>query len=228
MRIRVLLVDDNVLFRGGLAQIMEGDGRFQVVGQASRGPEAVAAVSKLRPDLVLLDLRMPGMGGVEAIRRIRAEYPQIPIGVLTVFESEDSVQSALEAGASGYLAKDSTSAELCEAAVELAGGKRLSPPLRPAAQFAGVARPSGKLDRLTARELEVLRALVSGAGNDAIARRLGISPKTLRNHISNTYHKLHIFDRAQAVIVALREGLVELPGRSQPVGEGKESARPIG
>jgi DNA-binding NarL/FixJ family response regulator len=207
--IAVLLVDDNALFRDGLAHILEDDGRFSVVGQASRGDEAVASAATLRPDLILIDLHMPGMSGVDAIKHIRADNRDVPIGVLTMFEEQAYVQSALEAGASGYLAKDSTPADVCEAAVALAQGtKNLIAIPREMATSGTTDRAAAALATLTARELEVLRALATGASNEAIARRLGISPKTLRNHVSNTYHKLGIHDRAQAVIVAVREGLV--------------------
>jgi len=209
--IKVLLVDDNALFRDGIVQILHADGRFEVVGQASDGAEGVAAAGRLQPDLILMDLRMPGMGGVEAIRAIRAHAPQVPIGVLTMFESADSVESALAAGASGYVAKDATPADFCEAASSLAQGTRhvIAIPNVPATQANG--RPSGGLlARLTDRELEVLRALSTGASTAEIARSLGITTKTLRNHISATYHKLGIYDRAQAVILAVREGLVDI------------------
>jgi len=207
----VLLVDDNALFRHGIADILEADGRFEVVGQASRGDEAVAAASRLHPDLILMDLRMPGMSGSEAIRRIRAQDPAVPIGVLTVFETQESAQTALDAGATGYLAKDSTPADLCEAAAIMAQGKRNFNVLpRPSQPERGVGSPNDLVGRLTAREVEVLRALATEANNEAIAGRLGISPRTLRIHISHTYRKLQIHDRAQAVIVAIRAGLVEV------------------
>lgn len=209
--IKVLLVDDNALFRDGIVQILLADGRFEVVGQASHGEEAVAAAGRLHPDLILMDLRMPGMGGLEAIRAIRAEGPAVPIGVLTMFESPDYVESALKAGATGYVAKDATPADFCEAAVLLAHGERqlVAIPIAPPA-VADRAASSNRLAGLTDRELEVLRALSTGATTAEIARNLGISTKTLRNHISNTYHKLGIYDRAQAVILAIREGLVDV------------------
>ena len=211
MPIRVLLVDDNALFREGIAEILQRDGRFDVVGQASRGDEAVAAAARLQPGLILIDLQMPGMAGTEAIRRMRARDPDVPIGVLTMFETQDHVRASMEAGASGYLAKDATPADLCEAAAALASGARNlvavpEPPNLPIS----VAPSSQLLATLSPRELEVLRALASDAGNEAIARRLGISGKTLRNHIRSTYRKLGIYDRAQAVIVAVREGLVDV------------------
>jgi DNA-binding NarL/FixJ family response regulator len=214
MAIRVFLADDNALFRDGVAQLLQSDGRFEVVGQASTGEEAVAAVSQHRPDLILMDLRMPGMSGVEAIKRIRAQNPELPIGVLTMFESPDYVQQALNAGANGYVAKDATPADLSDAAIALAQGKRQL--VVPSYTDADEAAPKSSklLSRLTPRELDVLRALCTRSSNEVIARNLGISPKTLRNHISNVYHKLDIHDRAQAVIVAVREDLVGVDARN--------------
>jgi DNA-binding NarL/FixJ family response regulator len=200
-------VDDNALFRDGIAHILTADGRFEVIGQASRGDAAVSAAASLVPDLILIDLRMPGMNGVDAIRSIRAHDPDVAIGVLTMFETPDYVRAAMDAGASGYVAKDLTADSLCEAAAALAQGRRdlISIPLPVPASGAGV------LDRLTQREIEVLRAQATGAANADIAASLGISPKTLRNHISNLYQKLKIHDRAQAVIVAVQEGLIDVP-----------------
>ncbi|HEV3462307.1 MAG TPA: response regulator transcription factor [Candidatus Dormibacteraeota bacterium] len=214
MAIRVFLADDNALFRDGVAQLLQSDGRFEVVGQASTGEEAVAAVSQHRPDLILMDLRMPGMSGVEAIKRIRAQNPELPIGVLTMFESPDYVQQALNAGANGYVAKDATPADLSDAAIALAQGKRQL--VVPSYTDADEAAPKSSqlLSRLTPREVDVLRALCTRSSNEVIARNLGISPKTLRNHISNVYHKLDIHDRAQAVIVAVREDLVGVDARN--------------
>ena len=211
MTVRVLLADDNALFRDGIKHILAADGRFEVVGEASHGAEAVAAAEWLHPDLILMDLKMPGMGGIDAIRAIRADDPAVPIGVLTIFETRDFVDAALAAGASGYVAKDATPAEFCQAASLLAEGKRrvMAIPRGPAAATDGTGSGS-VLSRLTERELEVLRMLSTGANTAEMARSLGITTKTLRNHISNTYHKLGIYDRAQAVIVAVREGLVDV------------------
>jgi DNA-binding NarL/FixJ family response regulator len=208
MAIRVVLVDDNALFREGIAQILTADGRFEVVGHAGSGEEGAARVAVTLPDLVLMDLQMPGMGGVEAIRFIRRTNPSVAIGVLTMFEGSEHVRTALDAGANGYVAKDSTPAEFCKTAVALAEGKGPLVAI-PDSGVAGGPRSSAALARLTARERSVLQALAGEGNNDAIARQLGISPKTLRNHISSTYHKLGIYDRAQAVMVAVREGLVD-------------------
>jgi DNA-binding NarL/FixJ family response regulator len=211
MTVRVLLADDNALFRDGIVHILAADGRFDVVGEASNGAEAVTAAGRLHPDLILMDLKMPGMGGIEAIRAIRADDLAMPIGVLTMFETRDFVDAALSAGASGYVAKDATPAEFCEAASLLAEGKRAVVAIRTEpAVGAAYAGSSDVLSQLTRRELEVLRMLSTGANTAEMARSLGITTKTLRNHISNTYHKLGIFDRAQAVILAVREGLVDV------------------
>jgi DNA-binding NarL/FixJ family response regulator len=211
MAIRVLLVDDNALFRDGVARILKSDGRFEVVGQASTGDEAVAIAAELKPDLVLLDLRMPGAAAPETIGALLAQRHDMPIGILTVFESDEFVQPALKAGARGYVAKDSTARELCEAAVALVHGRAAHLVPRK-----GARSQRATVDSLTARELEVLRALASGASYATIARDLGISPKTLRNHISNTYHKLEIYDRAQAVIAAVQAGVVDVPAAQSP------------
>ena len=210
MRLRLFLVDDNAIFRDGVARILKADGRFRVVGQAATGEEAVAASARLSVDLILMDLRMPGMSGEQAIKQIRARDPEVPIGVLSIFVTEEHVKRALDAGANGYLAKDSTPEELCTAAARLAAGDQIKPVSN--VKTAADATGSGILASLTPREFEVLRALASDATYAAIARDLEISPKTLRNHISNTYHKLKIYDRAQAVILAVQEGVVDIPG----------------
>ena len=215
MPISVLLVDDNALFREGIAQILERDGRFQVVGQASRGDDAVAAASELQPGLILMDLQMPGMSGIEAIRRMRERDPTVPIGVLTMFETTDYVQESMAAGASGYLAKDATPAELCEAASALAAGTRNLVAVPDATAGPGPSS-SAAFSSLSPRELEVLKALSGDGNNEEIARKLGISSRTLHNHITRLYGKLGIHDRAQAVIVAVREGLVDIGPMRRP------------
>jgi DNA-binding NarL/FixJ family response regulator len=215
MPVKVLLVDDNALFLEGIVHILEADGRFEVVGRAGRGLDAVAAAAELKPELILMDLQMPGMTGVEAIRAIRARDPDVPIGVLTMFETADYVKQALRAGARGYVAKDATPSDFCTAAAALAAGERDLVAI-PERQPAPDGDLGDRLATLTDRELQVLRALTTGASYQAIARTLGISTRTLRNHISHTYQKLGIFDRAQAAIVAVQTGLVEIDARSTP------------
>src|SRR6267143_4014415 len=154
MTIRALLADDNALFRDGLAQLLNADGRFEVVGHVSTGEEAIAAVTEFQPDLVLMDIRMPGISGVEAIRRIRASRSTVPIGVLTTFESPEYVQSALNAGADGYLAKDATPADLYDACLALARGRQhLVVPESLSLTDSTPSRPSRRLATLTDREL---------------------------------------------------------------------------
>lgn len=207
----MLLVDDNALFREGLARILKKDGRFLVVGQAGDGLEGAEMVPKVKPDLVLMDLRMPVMDGTQATALIGSRFPKVRIGILTALESEHDIRRALEAGAHGYLPKDATPVDFCEGSLQLytghgnrlAGTTTAAPPK---------GHPPGPLHELTAREIEVLAALAGGETNQAIARRLGVSPKTLRNHISNLYHKLQIYDRAQAVIMAVTAGLVDVDG----------------
>jgi DNA-binding NarL/FixJ family response regulator len=229
MPIRVLLVDDNALFREGIAEILRRDGRFDVVGHAARGDEVVAAATGLQPDLILIDLQMPGMTGLEAIERVRQRDREIPIGVLTMFETQDDVERSLQAGASGYLVKDATPSELCDGAAAMAQGQRnlvigssptpTATPTLPR-KLGSETKPrrarESRLDGLTSREREVLRALATDAGNAAIARRLGISGTTLRNHIRSTYRKLGVQDRAQAVLAAVRAGLVDASSHSAP------------
>jgi len=208
----VLLVDDNALFREGLARILKEDGRFVVVGQAGDGRQGAEMVSEVKPDLVLVDLRMPVMDGAQATALIRSRFPKLRIGILTALENEHDIRRALEAGAHGYLPKDATPVDFCEGSLQLyaGNGNRLVGTKTSAAP--PMAHPPGPLSELTAREIEVLMALAGGETNHAIAQRLGVSPKTLRNHVSNLYHKLHIYDRAQAVIVAVIAGLVEVDG----------------
>jgi DNA-binding NarL/FixJ family response regulator len=209
MAITVLLVDDHALFRDGIAEVLRMDGRFEIVGQASRGGEAVAAAARLRPDLILMDLQMPGMSGVEAIRQIHSDDPGVRIGVLTMLETLDSLQSALDAGATGFVIKDATPSDLCDAAAAIAQGHREI--VQTPSDDGSPPQPESELlARLTPRELEVLRALTTDATHDAIAQAMGISAKTLRNHISHIYRKLSINDRAQAMIIAIREGLVQV------------------
>ena len=210
MSIRILLASDNALFRDGLSQILRSDGRFRVAESAT-GQAAISHTARLKPDLVILDFGMPGRSGIETIRRIRASDASVPIGILTGLNSDEQIRAALNAGASDCIHIDASVAELVGTAARLAIGGRpmaLAPRERSTARG---DRPPELLASLTPRELEVFRALASGATSGAIAARLGISRKTLRNHISSAYHKLHIYDRAQAMIVAVREGLVELP-----------------
>ena len=213
MPIRVLLVGDNALFREGLSQILRSDGRFRVTGEAPTGRASVTDAVRLKPDLIIMDLGIPVASDIDAIARIRLNDPSVPIGILTSLDSDEQIRLALKAGGSDYICKDATIGELLETAVRWANGEPHVPNSSQgkATPAATRSEPRELLASLTPRELDVLRALSSGASMGSIAARFGIRRKTLRNHISSAYHKLGIYDRAQAVIIALHEGLVELP-----------------
>jgi DNA-binding NarL/FixJ family response regulator len=216
---RVLVVDDHQMFREGLAAMLDSLPDVAVVGTAGDGAEAIAAADDLAPDIVIMDLHMPRMDGVEATRRIVANRPDTAVLVLTMLEDDHSVFSALEAGASGYLLKESGRAELERAIHAVAAGQSILD--RPVARrvLASTRRPPdqrGSPDRdafpfLTAREHEVLELLARGLTNSAIAARLFLSEKTVRNHVSNIFTKLHVTDRAAAVARARDAGYGQQP-----------------
>ncbi len=225
--IRVVMCDDHLLFRQGLKSLLQGRG-FQVVGEASSGAPALELVREHRPDVVLMDLAMPGVGGLEATRLLKAEYPEVPVVVLTASEEEDDLFDAVKAGAQGYLLKNLDADEFT---LLLAGAARGEAAITPQlackilAEFArirggGEARASTvdempamppDADALTFREQEVLELLVEGAPNKEIANRLTISENTVKYHLRNILEKLHLHNRAQVVAYALSHGLVR-PG----------------
>jgi DNA-binding NarL/FixJ family response regulator len=210
---RVLIVDDQTLFRSGLARLLEEDSRVCVVGQAAEGQEALALIPKLKPDVVLMDLKMPNLDGIEATRRITAENPGIKVMVLTAFNADTYVLQALRAGASGYVLKDSRPEAIVSGLLAVIAGERVmasSVANRVLDMLTGTTTPKDFYDGLTAREVEILKLLAHGMANKQIAYRLKISEKTVRNHVSNMYEKLEIYDRSQAVLYAVRKGLVDL------------------
>ncbi len=209
----VVVVDDQALFRSGLARLLDEDRRIKIVGEAGDGAEALAVVADLRPDVVLLDLRLPDAGGAEITAEILKRFPETKVLILTAFEIESYVVEALSAGAHGYVLKDSTPASIASSIVAVLDGKRvLSGAIadRVLEMLVSGAKRRDTFDGLTAREIEILKLLAQGLGNKQIAAKLNIMPKTVRNHISNTYEKLHVEDRSQAVIYAMRKGLVEI------------------
>jgi DNA-binding NarL/FixJ family response regulator len=211
--VRVLIVDDQTLFRAGLARLLEADPRVEVVGQAADGAEAVKQVGLLKPGVVLMDLKMPNVDGVEATRRIVAQYPGVKVLVLTTFDADSHVVQALRAGASGYLLKDSQPTAVVSSILAVMADERVLASAvvkRVLDMLTGAATPKEYYDGLTAREVEILKLLATGQSNKQVARRLEISEKTVRNHVSHMYEKLHIYDRSQAVLYAVRKGLIEL------------------
>jgi DNA-binding NarL/FixJ family response regulator len=210
--VRVLIADDQTLFRSGLARLLSEDPRVEIVGQAVDGAEAVKGATALHPDVVLMDLKMPAVDGVEATRRIVAEHPDIKVLVLTTFDADSYVLQALRAGASGYILKDAEPAAIVSSMLAVMAGERVMASAvanRVLDMLTGAATPKEYYDGLTPREVEILRLLATGQANKQIAARLRISEKTVRNHVSNMYSKLQIYDRAQAVLYAVRKGLVD-------------------
>jgi DNA-binding NarL/FixJ family response regulator len=211
--IRVAIVDDQRLFVDGLARIVGFQPDMEVVGGAYTGEEAVELCLREEPDIVLMDLSMPGMGGISATRKILSLLPRIQVLVLTVHTDDTNLFQAIKAGAQGYILKDCTPEDLTSAIKSVHAGNSITSPdiaKKMIATFEGIRSNTELTPSLTERELEVIKALAQGKSNKEIARTLNISEKTVRNHASNIYKKLHIFDRTQAVIYAVRHGLVDL------------------
>jgi DNA-binding NarL/FixJ family response regulator len=213
--IRVLIVDDQALIREGLELLLGLSPGIEVVGTAADGDEAVDVVAKQGPDVVLMDLRMPRCDGVEATRRIVHDHPSTHVVVLTTYADDQSIFSALEAGAMGYLTKDAGAREIQEAIRTVHAGEALLDPavqrrliqeLRGMAPRAPTAEPSLP-DGLTLREAEVLRLIAEGLNNQEIAERLVVTEATIKTHINNIFSKAELRDRAQAMVYAVRHGL---------------------
>ncbi len=213
--IRVAVVDDQRLFTKGLSGLVDMLPGVEVVGVAFDGEEAVALCREREPDVVLMDISMPKMDGISATREIKDLLPQTAVIILTGHEEDEHVFEGIKAGAQGYLLKDSEPEDLSRAIRTVhAGDTIIAPDLaqKMLTTFEGGRPGSSRLapPPLTERELEVIRALAQGMSDRQIARSLDISEKTVRNHTSNIYRKLHIFDRTQAVIYAIREGVIDV------------------
>ncbi|MER5325036.1 response regulator transcription factor [Streptosporangium roseum] len=216
MTIKVLLADDQALVRAGFRSLLSRSKELTVVGEAATGDEAVRQARSTEPDVILMDIRMPGMDGIEATRRILAERPATKVVILTTFDTDEHVFAALRAGASGFLTKEVAPAELRHAVAVVAAGEALLSPSvtrRVVQQFAHRPAPvSGDgLAVLTIREREVVRLVAEGLSNDQIAAKLVISPLTAKTHVTRALMKLNARDRAQLVILAYETGLVQ-PG----------------
>ncbi|HEY6958129.1 MAG TPA: response regulator transcription factor [Candidatus Limnocylindria bacterium] len=206
---RILLVDDHALFRDGMASLLGAWGH-EVVGQASNGEEAIALCATLKPDLVLLDVRMPVLGGVETARRLKAAHDTTSIVMLTASEDEDDLFRAIEAGAQGYLLKDLEAPQLRVMLDAVQRGEAAMTPATAARILKRFVHPADHphRDALTERELQVLRLVTDGLRNREIATRLEISENTVKYHLKNILEKLHAESRAELVGRAMREGLV--------------------
>jgi len=211
--VRVLIADDQTLFRVGLARLLEEDPRVEIVGQAGDGAEAVKLAGSVMPDVILMDLKMPNLDGIEATRQILAKHPSVKVLLLTTFEADNHVIQALKAGASGYILKDSRPDSIVSSLLAVMAGERVMASAvanRVLEMLTGTTTPKEFYDGLTGREIEILKLLAGGMANKQIAYKLKISEKTVRNHVSNMYEKLNIYDRSQAVLYAVRKGLVEI------------------
>jgi len=211
--VRVLIADDQTLFRSGLARLLEEDPRITLVGQAVDGLDAARKVGALKPDVVLMDLKMPGLDGAEATKKIISENPDVKVLILSTFDADSYVLQALRAGASGYILKDAEPAAIASSIMAVLSGERVMAGAvanRVLDMLTGASTPKEFYDGLTAREVEILKLMATGQANKQIAFNLKISEKTVRNHISHIYEKLQIYDRAQAVLYAVRKALVEL------------------
>jgi DNA-binding NarL/FixJ family response regulator len=206
--IRVLVVDDHHVVRQGLTALLKTVPDMSVVGEGADGEQAVALYRQHRPDVMIVDLRMPKKGGVEAIAEIRREAPDARIIVLTTFDGDEDIYRALQAGARGYLLKDMFGEELIDAIRTVHAGKQRIPPVVAQRLAERMIGPS-----LTGRELEVLKCIVGGKSNRDIGAELNISEATVKTHINNLLGKLGVSDRTQAATSALQRGIVHLPGK---------------
>jgi DNA-binding NarL/FixJ family response regulator len=210
---RALIVDDQQLVRAGLRRIL-AEGGVEVVGECDDGAAAVRAVEQLRPDVVLMDMRMRGMGGAEATRQIRARPGSPPVLVLTTYDDDETLEAGLSAGASGFLLKDAPGEEIIRATTVVAGGGAWLDPavadrvLRGYRSAGGGRNAGGRgLEELTPRELEVLKLIARGLTNDEIAETLFVGEATVKTHVNRVFGKLGLRDRAQAIVYAYRRGL---------------------
>jgi DNA-binding NarL/FixJ family response regulator len=211
-RIRVLIVDDHPLFRDGMHGLLDSISETEVVGEASSGEEAITRAESLQPDVILMDIKMPGINGLQAMREILNTSPHIRILIVSMLEDDDSVFAAMRAGARGYVPKGANQAEMLRAIQAVANGEAIFGPgiAQRLIGFFSASRPSVApkiFPELTEREAEILEWIAKGNTNEEIAGQLVLSLKTIRNHVSNIFSKLQVADRAQAIIRARNAGL---------------------
>ena len=210
--LRILIADDHPLFRNGMHALLAADPEIEVIGEATTGEEVIAMAASLQPDVILMDLQMPGVGGIEATRRILHTSPHIRILVVTMYEDDHSVFTAIRAGARGYLLKGAGPDEVLRAISAVGSGEAIFSPAIATrlidffANLQPLALPHA-LPELTDREREILSLIAQGQSNVAIARQLALSPKTVSNYVSNIFSKLQVADRAQAMLRARQAGL---------------------
>ena len=230
--IRLVIADDSRQFRAGLRALLSSAADLEVIGEAADGEHVVAMATSLQPDVIMMDLQMPGLGGIEATRRILRGSPHISILVLSMFDDDDSIFAALQAGARGYLLKGAVKSEILRAVRAVASGEAIFGPeiARRLIDFFATPRPSAPTNvfpQLTEREHQILALVAQHQTNPQIARQLQLSPKTIRNHVSNVFTKLQVADRAEAILRAQQAGLGgNRPGRDWAAGGTGRSDRP--
>ena len=227
MTIRVLVADDQSMVRAGFRMLLSGEDDIEVVAEASNGIEAVEKAARFAPTVVLMDIRMPELDGLEATRRILAADPDARVLVLTTFDLDEYVYEALRAGASGFVLKDDPPEQLLEAVRTVASGEALLSPAitkRVIREFTRMARPSPpkELDDLSTREREVLRLIALGLSNAQIGQELFISETTVKTHVTHILSKLDLRDRVQVVVLAYQTGIVDVDGLL--AGDGRDSS----
>ena len=212
--VNILIVDDHTLFRTGIRKMLEAESDMRVVGEAATGREALEQSRQLMPDVILMDVKMPDMDGIEATRRLCREMPHVGVIFCTMFEDDEFVFAGLQAGGRGYILKDADPETMLRAIRAVAHGESLlgsTIAQKVMRQFSAVPdRQMAVVDDLTPRELEVLTLIAEGLPNKEIAQELTISEKTVKNHINNIFSKLHVYDRSQAMLYAIRQGLVKV------------------
>ena len=209
--IRILVADDHLIIRQGLRLILETQDGFEMVGEAADGAEAVNLCTELKPDVVLMDLRMPGMDGLTAIEHLRAQQPEIAVVILTTFNEDDLMMRGLRLGAKGYLLKDTDRETLFNTIRAASRGETLLRPeiiARVLAQRSEAGAPASAQTELTERELEVLRGVAQGERSKEIAFRLGITERTVKAHLASIYNRLGVDSRAAAIAVAAQKGIL--------------------
>jgi DNA-binding NarL/FixJ family response regulator len=215
MPIKVLIADDHVFYREGVRALLAHSADILMIGEASTGEEAVARADELLPDVILMDLKMPGLNGIDATRRIHAAHPETGVLVITMFDDDDSVFAAMRAGARGYLLKDADKDELVRAIVAVErGGAIFSPAIAERMMLyfshspkADPSKKNSEFPELTERERDILELIAQGQNNTAIANRLALSVKTVQNYVSSILNKLQVVDRYEAIVRAREKGL---------------------
>jgi two-component system NarL family response regulator len=213
-KVNILIVDDHTLFRTGVRKMLEAEEDMHVVGEAATGVEALEQARTLMPDVILMDIKMPDLDGVQAARTLHREMPHVGIIFVTMFEDDEFIFQGLQAGGRGYILKDADPDTMLRAIRAVAHGESLlgaTVAQKVMRQFSALPGKQAPLvDDLTPRELEVLKLIAEGRSNSEIAEELVISEKTVKNHINNIFSKLHVYDRSQAMLYAIRKGLVKV------------------